>query len=274
MADILFTFEWWDYLSILLILIIGLPHGALDTAVGMSVGIYNSNKSKFIFLSSYLSMSILVVIFWYYYPQIALSLFLLISTFHFGLGDSKWNKKFTYYLSGYFNGGIIIYGLSYCNMSEVNAIYKVLVGVNSDAVWSFLEIGLLIWVISFPLHIYFNWKSFDKNYFLTSSFIIFIIYLLPPLLAFAIYFSLIHSINHIKRVIPALQKKLSKLSIMKLFFIFTIGSWLIGLIILFLLIQTNSITDAALKLTFIGLAALTFPHMILVDIFFRPKTQL
>ncbi len=274
MADILFTFEWWDYLSILLILIIGLPHGALDTAVGMSVGIYNSNKSKFIFLSSYLSMSILVVIFWYYYPQIALSLFLLISTFHFGLGDSKWNKKFTYYLSGYFNGGIIIYGLSYCNMSEVNAIYKVLVGNNSDQVWEFLEIGMWLWVFSCPLHIYFNWKSFDKNYIMIYIFIISIIYFLPTLVAFAIYFSLIHSTNHIKRIIPALQKKLSKLSILKLFLIFTISSWLIGLIILFLLIQTNSITDATLKLTFIGLAALTFPHMILVDLFFRPKVQL
>ena len=273
MTEILFTFEWWDYLAILLILLVGLPHGALDAAIGMSVGFYNSNKNKSIFFASYLSLSLMVVVLWYFYPQALLIFFLLSSIFHFGLGDSKWNDRISFYLSGYFKGGIIIFGLSYLNISEVDSIYKILVGHNSDKVWFFLEIGVWLWLFSIPFHIYYNWQEIDRNYVLILIFIITLIYFFPPLLAFSIYFSMIHSFNHLKRIIPALKKRLSDRSILKLFLSFTFSSWLMGLIILFLLIQTNSITDAVLKLTFIGLAALTFPHMILVDIFFRPKLK-
>ena len=51
----------------------------------------------------------------------------------------------------------------------------------------------------------------------------------------------------------------------------SIMSWLGGGIALYYILNLNVFPDAILKVTFIGLAALTFPHMILVDGFFRSK---
>ena len=267
MVEIFNTLYWWDYLSISLILIFGLPHGAFDAAVGITIGLYNNKKNKLIFLLSYICFSIVIIVLWYFFSQYILILFLLASVFHFGLGDLKWDNKFSYYLSGYFNGGIVIFGISFLNFSEVNSIYSILVQGPTDLVWKFLKGGFIIWVLSFPLYFYINWKDLDRKYFFVFILLLSIIYFLPPLLAFAIYFCFIHSFNHVKRVVPALKKSQTNESIYRLFFIFTFLSWFVGIITLFILVQSNSFSDSILRLTFIGLAALTFPHMILVDIF-------
>ena len=274
MVEIFNTLYWWDYFAIFLILFFGLPHGAFDVAVGISMGLYNNIKTKLIFLCSYSFLSILIIVLWYFFSQYILILFLLTSIFHFGLGDLKWDNKFSYYLSGYFNGGIIIFGISFLNFSEVNAIYNILVQGPTDLVWEFLKGGVIIWTLSCPIYFYINWKNLDKKYFIIFIILLAVIYFLPPLLAFAIYFCFIHSFNHVTRVIPALKISQTKESIYRLFFIFTFLSWFVGIFTLLFLVQSNSFSDSILRLTFIGLAALTFPHMILVDIFFRPKLKI
>ena len=273
MVEIFNTLNWWDYFAIFLILFFGLPHGAFDAAVGVAIGSYDNKKNKFIFLLSYSLSSIFIILLWYFFSPYLLILFLLASIFHFGLGDLKWDNNFSYYLSGYFNGGIIIFGISFLNFSEVNSIYAVLVQGKTDLVWQFLKIGFILWVLSCPIHFYKNWRTLDRKYFFILILLSGVIYIFPPLLAFAIYFCFIHSYNHVKRIIPALKKRQTDKSIYKMFLFFTSLSWFIGIFALFLLIQGNSFSDSILRLTFIGLAALTFPHMILVDGFFRPKLK-
>ena len=157
---------------------------------------------------------------------------------------------------------------------EVNSIYSILVQGNADLVWKFLKVGLIVWILSCPIYFYKNWKSLDLKYYFILILLLAVIYFFPPLLSFAIYFCFIHSYNHIKRIIPALKKSQTIKSIYKMFLFFTSVSWFIGFIALFLLIQGNSFSDSILRLTFIGLAALTFPHMVLVDVFFRPKLKI
>ena len=41
MDESLTILYWWDYLAITLIVFFGLPHGAFDSAVGISIGFYN-----------------------------------------------------------------------------------------------------------------------------------------------------------------------------------------------------------------------------------------
>ena len=100
---------------------------------------------------------------------------------------------------------------------------------------------------------------------------VFFISLLPPLPAFAIYFCFIHSTHHIKRIIPILLGFMEMKKILYLMIIFSLLSWLGGGVAYYILLDLNSYTDTIVKVTFIGLAALTFPHMILVDGVFRLK---
>jgi hypothetical protein len=47
-----------------------------------------------------------------------------------------------------------------------------------------------------------------------------------------------------------------------------------GLIGYYFILETDDFSNSILKITFIGIASLTVPHMILVDGFFRPKFKI
>ena len=154
MVEFYSDFYWWNYFAIFLIIFFGLPHGAFDAAVGISMGYFNSVRNKIIFLFSYSLMSIFIIVLWYFFPAPILLFFLLVSIFHFGLGDLEWDNKLSYYLSGYFKGGLIIFGISFCNIIEVNSIYFILIDDSTSLIWMFLEIGAFIWIMITPIYFY------------------------------------------------------------------------------------------------------------------------
>ena len=264
-----------DYLAVLLIIFIGVPHGAFDASVGMTLGFYKNKKSKIIFIFSYIILALMVVFVWHAFPELSLIIFLFASIFHFGFGDVKWTGQFKYFISGYFNGGLVIFGISFMNFNEVNLIYQMLIGSkNTDFIWFVLRSGSYAWGLILPFHLYLNYKEFDKIYLTRILLLIAIIYFAKPLVSFTFYFCFIHSFNHIKRILPSLKMNLEKKVIRNLFLLFTFLSWMAGIIIFFFLIKLYTIDDAIVKLTFIGLAALTFPHMILIELIFRPKIKI
>ena len=75
--------NWWDYLSLFLILFVGIPHGALDGAISITLGYSKKISLQIRFLISYLLFCTMILIFWYYFPVITLFMFILISIFHF-----------------------------------------------------------------------------------------------------------------------------------------------------------------------------------------------
>ena len=121
-----------------------------------------------------------------------------------------------------------------------------------------------------------NYKkiNFSTDYLKLMFPIILIISFFPPLLAFALYFCFIHSFNHVKRIIPTLFNFMNKAKAIWLMVIFTLISWLGGAFALYYLSFNFNQNEALIKVIFIGLAALTFPHMVLVDGFFRQKFQI
>ena len=92
-----------NIISFLLIFFIGLPHGSFDGAVAALVGF--SNRIQFFkFLFYYLILFSLVVLFWIYFPILALIIFITMTIVHFGLCDwtnfkinkFKYSVSFTY----------------------------------------------------------------------------------------------------------------------------------------------------------------------------------
>jgi len=87
-----------------------------------------------------------------------------------------------------------------------------------------------------------------------------------PLIAFTIYFCFLHSIRHMVNLIFELDKENFSNGV-KLFTIksapLTILTGIIALISLYFLNFKVILDDAIIKVIFIGLASLTFPHILL-----------
>jgi len=269
-----FALDWLDYISLFFIIFMGVPHGAMDGAISVTLGFTKSFHLQVRFIITYLLIALLVVVLWYFLPVFSLLIFLLISIFHFGCGDLNWKNNRFYYISGYVHGGLVVLGIIFFNKDEVDNLFSILSGNQLYLLWQFLYVALIVWVLSL-IYLLFNHKKIviTKNYIKLLSLIVLVISLLPPLPAFAIYFCSIHSTNHIKRIIPTLLSFMEKKKILYLMIIFSVLSWLGGGLAYYILLNLNSYTDTIIKVTFIGLAALTFPHMILVDGVFRLKYE-
>ena len=91
-------------------------------------------------------------------------------------------------------------------------------------------------------------------------------YYLQPLLAFTFYFCFLHSIRHSFSLATDLDQNSLKdglLKFLKKALPLTILTIILSLIILFYLSNFYVLDNAILKLIFIGLASLTFPHILL-----------
>ena len=102
------------------------------------------------------------------------------------------------------------------------------------------------------------------------AFLVLVLGILPPLVGFALYFCIIHTGRHMQHIWRCIQSHTTPRQILLQAAIFAIASWLFGLIMLFWL-DSGNVSQDLLQVIFIGLAALTVPHMILVDWFFRQK---
>ena len=270
-----FSLNWWDYIALFSILFIGIPHGAFDGAISITLGYTKKLRLQLYFILTYILVSGVVIILWYFLPVITLILFILTSIFHFGCGDLDWNKSKFYFIGGYVHGCLIVLGIIFLNKIEVNSFFEILSGDQLFLLWTSLYLGLFFWIIAIT-YICLNYSKINisNNYIKLALFISLVVLLLPPLPAFAIYFCLIHSFHHIRRTLPILEDFMKKQKAIFLMIIFSILSWVGCGIAFYYLSNLNTYPDTIIKVTFIGLAALTFPHMILVDGIFRSKFKI
>ena len=262
-----------NIISFLLIFFIGLPHGSFDGAVAALVG-FNNRNQFFKFLVYYLFLFFLVILFWLYFPILALIIFIIMTIAHFGLCD--WTNfkinKFKYSVSLTY-GMTIIFGIIYFNEDQSFLIFEYLTNDNIYLLQKFFFIPYLLTVFFIIYFIYLSF--FEKKLrigIIEILFLLSIFYFFDPLLSFAIYFCFFHTYKHLKHLIKNiyLNLKNKKFVIYSTLF-FTFISWIGGLGIIYYLVQDLSLYESMLKVIFIGLAALTLPHMLLVDVVYRRR---
>ena len=141
----------WNLIGLAGIVLIGLPHGALDGAVAMHLGIVRrfSDLARFIIL--YVALAALVVVTWTVAPSISLILFLTISMLHFGAGDVKNGQGSLGFTEALAHGGLAIVGISQFHRGEVNQIFAYLTNQDTATVWlaiDILTVGVIVAVIT------------------------------------------------------------------------------------------------------------------------------
>ena len=262
---------------LLLILTIGVSHGALDHLKGKKLLTILNIKKFYIFYLIYILLALSVILVWTIVPAITLIVFLAVASFHFGKEDTQFliNKNSNLISILYFFRGIlIIITPLYFNFDETVTIFKMLL-IDSEQFYSslgFIEkykiieiaIGLsaLSSIILFLRE--FNIKKFAI--FLDFFSIIILNYYLSPLVAFTIYFCFLHSIRH--TISLAIEMDNSNLKNgLKLFaqkaLPLTVLTAILSLLGLYFLNNVYELNSAILKIIFIGLASLTFPHILL-----------
>ena len=264
-------------LCLLLILIIGVSHGSLDHVKGKKLLDLLNIKSIYIFYTIYILISVAIIVTWMLLPSMTLILFLTIASYHFGKEDTQFlindGSYFTQLLY-FFKGFLIILAPLYFHFQETIAIFKLLL-IDNEVFYSslnFIETNkvIQIGIISSTLSsIFLFLKNFEiKKFviFLDYFSILILNYYLSPLVAFTIYFCFLHSIRHS----ISLAIELDPNSVIDGFKLFvkkalplTILTGIFSFIALYLLSNSYNLDSAILKIIFIGLASLTFPHILL-----------
>ena len=264
-------------ICLFLILVIGVSHGSLDNLKGRKLlqifRIYNF----FIFYLSYILISLIVIFLWVIAPSISLVVFLVVASHHFGKEDTQFliiKNSYLNQLLFFLKGSLIVFTPMYFHFDETISIFKLLL-IDNESFYEFLNIietnKILLYciIVSTLSSIILFAKNFEfKRFtiFLDYFSILIINYYFSPLVAFTIYFCFLHSVRHSISLISELDndnltnglkiftKKALPLTIL------TAISCFLGL---YLLNNTYDFNNSILKIIFIGLASLTFPHILL-----------
>ena len=271
------NFNFSTILCLLLILIIGVSHGSLDHIKGKKLLELFNFKSTYIFYIAYVLISVAVIATWMLFPSITLFLFLMIASYHFGKEDTQFlinDRSYFTQMLYFFKGFLIILAPLYFHFQETIAIFKLLL-IDNEMFYSSLnfietnkviQIGIICSTLS---SIFLFFKNFEiKKFviFLDYFSIIILNYYLSPLVAFTLYFCFLHSLRHSISLIFEIDNfdfNNGLIKFLKKALPLTILTAILCVISLFFLNNIYDLNSSILKVIFIGLASLTFPHILL-----------
>ena len=271
------NFNISSLICLFLILIIGVSHGSLDHEKGKKLFKILNIKSISFFYLSYVLISILVIFIWIIIPSSSLIIFLAVASYHFGKEDTQFliseNSYFNKLLF-FFKGLLIILAPMFFHFYETISIFKILL-VDNEIFYStlaFIEVNKILHLLIIlstlsSIYLFFNKFEIKKfTIFLDYFSILILNYYLDPLVAFTFYFCFLHSIRHSITLINEIDNQNFTNGI-KVFtkkaLPLTILTAIFCLIGLYLLNNSYDLNSSILKLIFIGLASLTFPHILL-----------
>ena len=260
-------------ICLFLILTIGISHGALDNLKGYKLLKFYKIKSKAIFYLIYSLTAVLIACIWFFFPSTVLIIFLIFAAYHFGKEDCSFANLRASLINSikfFLKGSLIISLPLFCKFEDTLEIFKSLY-IENDVFFN-----LLISFDNKNFFLYFVIIGFLTNFFISKNnkiilisepFVLLMLNIFTtPLVAFTIYFCFLHSIRHSISLAYELNKKNFKAGLkdfLNKILPLTILTAIAFIICLFILQKYYSLNDAILKVIFIGLASLTFPHILL-----------
>jgi len=247
-----------------LIATIGVSHGSLDHVKGNKLLKIFKIKNKLFFYLGYIFISLTIIGLWLILPLFTLIIFLIVAAYHFGKEDSVFGKNKQTKLISIFlflKGSLVILAPLYFNPDETIKIFEILNvelnPINNKILISFITLSLIS-------NFFIN-KNFFFS-FLDSLTIIMLNLNFSPLLSFTVYFCFLHSLRHSFSLIEEMNIKNFKggfILFLKKAMPLTIITAIVFFVFIFFLNKYYLLDSSILKVIFIGLASLTFPHILL-----------
>ncbi|MCH7396874.1 Brp/Blh family beta-carotene 15,15'-dioxygenase [Belliella sp. DSM 107340] len=251
------------------ILIIGIPHGAIDHLLPQDK---DATSSLMVFLVKYFSIMLIYLYTWYFFPKLSLLVFLTISAYHFGQTHfvnhsvTKFRSLCYFFLGSNFLGIILL--------SDFQATEEIL---SSIAEVSFIEpfrylVMLSLFIVSFSLT--FIQKIENKSILLTEITLLSVfLYFTPLLLSFGLYFGFWHSLPSLLIEFEEVSRDYSKEKLKKFILHlmpFSIIS-ILGIIFILFLSNTYLQKDQMILLFFILVSLISAPHIFVMNKFIESR---
>lgn len=269
------------------VVVLGLPHGAADPWVAASaMSATRRGRGRAAFLLAYAGCALAVVLAWSTWPGASLAVFLGISVLHFGLADTRGLglSPTGRTLTGLQRGVLPIALPFQGHSTEVAAVLEVLIGaqagsldeLTTSAGGQLFTIWIALVVAACVARLRQSGARASLFEALTTLALFALFALLPPLPAFALYFGGWHSLRHLRLISAVLEGgRVPKAGV-------ALGGLALWGASVGLLMGTpellpwssagpaeraeiGGVDPHLLQSVFIGLAALTLPHVLLTD---------
>lgn len=241
------------------ILLLGVPHGALDLVYVRQLRRDPSTSAWGVFAVAYLAVAASVVALWWWAPGLFLVLFLLVSAFHFSAdpdGESSGAFRMLY-------GGAVIFCPLALHAAEVSQLFASLAGVPAaQKIVAALQWAAWPWVAAIGVAAIAGAKRHAARSMELMS-VTALLTFAPPLIGFTIYFCGMHSARHVLRT-----RDYSSAGTLR--HLLRIAAWpmlvtVAAVAVTWWLSDGKPLDIRLAQLLFVGLAALTVPHMIVVE---------
>ena len=261
------------------VLLVGIPHGSLDIYLLW----FKSKKKPLHFIASickYIFIVILGLLFWKQFPELFWAFFFFAAIYHFGGSDEhpeilasityKSVFKTLWVLS---RGTLLVFAPFTFHPQKITTYLSYAVPTSFAAklttiapfLFGYASIGFLFSTIicwkKSPLYSY-RWILIKH---LLSLFIIIALFVVAdPLLSFSLYFCCHHSLSHSFRVLNRFQTRFRTMGT----FLTVLGTTLCSIPLLFWVerqFAQRTTPDGMVTASFVAIAALTFPHLIVVN---------
>ncbi len=242
-----------------LIVLVGVPHGAVDPAYLSSSPQTTRWRAWAAFAARYLGLAAAVLALWLVWPAGGLGAFLAMSAFHFSGDPARGASAATRALQG-----IAVIALpALWHPAETEAALGYLAG-SAAAVWciSVLQPLALPLALGVGLTALLEVRRGRLLVAAEACATAMVAIVAPPLVAFTVYFCSMHSARHLLRTADRARVSWPRLVLVAT--VPMLGTIAAGLVA-WRMMAHLPIDALAIRVVFIGLAALTVPHMAIVE---------
>jgi beta-carotene 15,15'-dioxygenase len=250
----------WPGITAALLLVAGLPHGALDVELLTKRADDLTHISIMTSVAVYIFLALSVALLWWLLPTAALIGLLLLSAYHFG-GD--WSGL-QHVGERVIIGAALLSAPAFAHQTSVAVIFSWLIpNEAASAVAGVMNSLSVLLLLSAAGVVSFRWQK-SRAQCEEIVVVAFAATILPPLTFFVIYFCALHSMRHLAEVRRTLSNVRSSALVRRgvPYAATAMACCVVGSVFFPLL----PLGAAFLSSVFVGLAALTVPHMVLCEL--------
>jgi Brp/Blh family beta-carotene 15,15'-monooxygenase len=254
---------------------LGIPHGAVDHLAAEALGGPFDTSSPLQFARSYVLMMLGVGLVWLIAPAAALAVFLVLSIHHFGQSDLAYlGLPARRALLVQWSRGLLLVGLPLVAHLEIVSPVIERLGGGDPASWAWLADRWALWSVALVAqHVMIggalSHRFVNRPALVRESVAVAVLTTLlltaDPLIGFAVYFGLWHSLAHLYVLGDLLGAQPAPLrSVVRLAAPLSVVS-VVGIVAIVIGAAAMGRTDLIVALMFVFVSMLTMPHMIVVE---------